>query len=198
MESVFEKLEKAQDGKDRSDSWWRQASKVAMRSALADGTKESVITNERRNLDDKNKVLFTPRTGTLVLFEYDAATTKQKVPYYDQLPMVLVLRVNQDHFFGANLHYISPKKRLKTIEALLKNKIDVPRQIIHKYKKSDVKNGSLFIEIDENDWDSAIYLPLEQFVSAVGKIEIPVASKKVWFKYDPLAKYRFKAKRKIQ
>ena len=197
MESVFEKLEKAQDGKDRSASWWRSASKNAMRSALADGTKEAVLLNEVGNDDDLNQVRRTPREGTVVLFEYDAKTTKQKLAYYDQLPLVVVLEVKTDHFWGANLHYISPKKRIKTLSALLSNKIDVPRNIIHKYKKSDVKNANLFIEIDENDWDSAIHLPLEQFVSAVGKIEVPVLSKKVWLKYDALAKYRFRAKRKV-
>jgi hypothetical protein len=63
--------------------------------------------------------------------------------------------------------------------------------------KRDVKNGGLFVDIAESDWDSAIYLPTEQFVAAVGKIEIPYQSKKVWNHYDPLAKYRFKAKRKV-
>lgn len=132
-----------------------------------------------------------------MMFEYNARVSKQVLPFYDQLPVVLVLQVKQDHFWAANLHYISPKKRLKTIEALLKGKIDVPRKIIHKYLKSDVKNGGLFIQIAESDWDSAIYLPTEQFVSAVGKIEIPFPANKVWRKYDPVSKYRFKAKRKV-
>ena len=43
-----------------------------------------------------------------------------------------------------------------------------------------------------------MYLPLEQFVSAVGAIEVPVTAKKVWLKYDMLTKYRFRAKRKVQ
>lgn len=197
MESVFEKLEKAQAGEDRSPAWWRQAGKVAMRSALADGTKDAIVTNEIVNRDDDNEVSFTPKIGQLMMFEYNARVSKQVLPFYDQLPVVLVLQVKQDHFWAANLHYISPKKRLKTIEALLKGKIDVPRKIIHKYLKSDVKNGGLFIQIAESDWDSAIYLPTEQFVSAVGKIEIPFPANKVWHKYDPVSKYRFKAKRKV-
>lgn len=197
MESVFEKLEKAQAGKDRSPAWWRQAGKVAMRSALADGAKDAIITNETVNRDDDNEVSFYPKRGKLMMFEYNARVSKQVLPYYDQLPLTLVLEVKTDHFWGANLHYISPKKRLKTIEALLKGKIDIPRKIIHKYLKRDVKNGGLFVDIAESDWDSAIYLPTEQFVAAVGKIEIPYQSKKVWNHYDPLTKYRFKAKRKV-
>ena len=79
----------------------------------------------------------------------------------------------------ANLHYVSPKKRLKTLDALLKGKIDVPRKVIHKYKREDVENG-LYIEIAETDWDSAIYMPLERFVKFQGNIELPVSSKSVW------------------
>ena len=113
------------------------------------------------------------------------------------MPLCVVLDVKVDEMVAANLHYVSPKKRLKTIEQLSKGKIDVPRRVIHKYKRSDVQNR-LYIEIAESDWDSAVYLPLEQFVSAVGAIEVPVTAKKVWLKYDLLTKYRFRAKRKVQ
>tara|TARA_Y100000361_G_scaffold84991_1_gene75387 strand:- start:13537 stop:14130 length:594 start_codon:yes stop_codon:yes gene_type:complete len=197
LDSVFEKLEAAQDGQDRSPAWWKKAGKIAVRSTISEATKEEIIQREKSNTDDPNGVRMKPRTGTLVLFEYDAKTTKQSMKYYDRLPLLLVLDVKQQHFIGANLHYISPKKRLKTIEALLNGKIDVPRKVIHKYKRSDVE-GSLFIEIAESDWDSAMYMPIEQFVSAIGKIEIPVPSLKVWVEYDPQTKYRFRAKRKIQ
>ena len=119
MESVFEKLEKAQAGEDRSPAWWRQAGKVAMRSALADGTKDAIVTNEIVNRDDDNEVKFTPKIGQLMMFEYNARVSKQVLPFYDQLTVVLVLQVKQDHFWAANLHYISPKKRLKTIEGFI-------------------------------------------------------------------------------
>ena len=121
----------------------------------------------------------------------------EKLKYYDRMPLCVVLDVTVEEMVAANLHYVSPKKRVKTIEQLSKGKIDVPRRVIHKYKRSDVQNR-LYIEIAESDWDSAMYLPLEQFVSAVGAIEVPVTAKKVWLKYDLLTKYRFRAKRKVQ
>ena len=197
MESVFEKLETAQGGGKKTPSWWRNAAKVAMRSTISETNKQEIIQRERSNTDDGNGVRYTPRQGTLILFEYDAKTTKEKLQYYDRMPLCVVLDVNVDEMVAANLHYVSPKKRLKTIEQLSKGKIDVPRRVIHKYKRSDVQNV-LYIEIAESDWDSAMYLPLEQFVSAVGAIEVPVTAKKVWLKYDLLTKYRFRAKRKVQ
>ena len=59
--------------------------KAAMRSALADGVKESVVTNERVNRDDDNEVSFTPKIGQLMMFEYNARVSKQVLPFYDQL-----------------------------------------------------------------------------------------------------------------
>ena len=144
MESVFEKLESAQDGQDRSLSWWKKAASIAMRSSFAETNKDNII--ER---------------------------TKDRLPFYDQLPVGLVLNRTDHHFHLANLHYVSPKKRLKTIGALSEGKIDVPRKVIHKYKREDVKNR-LYIEIAETDWDSAIYMPIERFVSSIGSLEIPV------------------------
>ena len=197
MESVFEKLETAQGGEKKTPSWWRNAAKAAMRSTISETNKQEIIQRERSNTDDGNGVRYTPRQGTLILFEYDAKTTKEKLQYYDRMPLCVVLDVNVDEMVAANLHYVTSKKRLKTIEQLSKGKIDVPRRVIHKYKRSDVQNR-LYIEIAESDWDSAMYLPLEQFVSAVGAIEVPVTAKKVWLKYDLLTKYRFRAKRKVQ
>ena len=196
MESVFEKLESAQDGQDRSLSWWKKAASIAMRSSFAETNKDNIIERERGNLDDGNGVRYTPRVGTIVLFEYDAKTTKDRLQFYDQLPVGLVLNRSDHHFHLANLHYVSPKKRLKTISALSEGKIDVPRKVIHKYKREDVKNR-LYIEIAETDWDSAIYMPIERFVSSVGTLEVPVESRKVWLRNDPATKYRFRATRKI-
>ncbi len=196
MDSVFEKLEAAQGGEDQTDSWWKKAAQVAMRSSFSETTKDQIIAREQSNTDDANGVRYTPRVGTMVLFEYDAKATKQRLPYYDQLPVGVVLSRTNEHFYLANLHYISPKKRLKTIDALLKNKIDVPRKVIHKYKREDVENG-LYIEIAETDWDSAIYMPIHRFVKAQGKLETPISAQKVWFDNDPSTKFRFRAKRKI-
>tara|TARA_B100001996_G_scaffold292031_1_gene232235 strand:+ start:12414 stop:13007 length:594 start_codon:yes stop_codon:yes gene_type:complete len=197
LESVFEKLEAAQAGQDRSLSWWKKAAELAMRSSFSESSKDNIIEREKGNLDDGNGVRYTPRVGTIVLFEYNAETTKQRLPYYDQLPVGVVLNRTSHHFHLANLHYISPKKRLKTLSALSQGKIDVPRKVIHKYKSEDVKNR-LYIEIAETDWDSAIYMPIERFVSAAGSLEVPVKSDIVWFNNDPLTKFRFRAKRKIQ
>ena len=48
-----------------------------MRSALADGTKDAIVTNEIVNRDDDNEVKFTPKIGQLMMFEYNARVSKQ-------------------------------------------------------------------------------------------------------------------------
>ncbi len=193
MASVFDKIRDAQGGEEKTESWWRQAGPAAMRQAFSTTNKEEIITREKQA---GNGVRYTPGLGQIILFEYDAKATKDKLPYYDQLPVALVLQVKPDYFYAANLHYVTPKKRLKTISALTTNKIDVPRKCIHKYKRNDVVNR-LYIQIDEKDWDSAMYLPIERFVHFNGTQEVPVSSKKVWVKYDELAKFRFRTKRKV-
>ena len=81
MDSVFDNLETAQAGEDQTDSWWKKAAQVAMRSSFSETTKDQIIAREQSNTDDANGVRYTPRVGTMVLFEYDAKATKQRLPY---------------------------------------------------------------------------------------------------------------------
>ena len=112
-----------------------------MRSTISETNKQEIIQRERSNTDDGNG-RYTPRQGTLILFEYDAKTTKEKLQYYDRMPLCVVLDVNVDEMVAANLHYVT-KEAIKTIEQLSKGKIDVPRRVIHKYKRSDVQLPSI-------------------------------------------------------
>ena len=122
MESVFEKLEAAQGGEKKTPSWWRNAAKVAMRSTISETNKQEIIQRERSNTDDGNGVRYTPRQGTLILFEYDAKTTKEKLQYYDRMPLCVVLDVNVDEMVAANLHYVSFKEAIKNYRATIQGK----------------------------------------------------------------------------
>ena len=76
-----------------------------------------------------------------------------------------------EEFYGANLHYIKPKERVKVIQKLERGLIDMPRSIVHKYIKNHCK--SLFLDLAINEWETSIFLPVEDFVITKGSGKIP-------------------------
>ena len=57
--------------------------------------------------------------GKMYMFYYDAKT-KDKLPYWDRFPLIFVLDVRPDRFWGVNLHYLPPLYRAKLMNALYK------------------------------------------------------------------------------
>lgn len=57
--------------------------------------------------------------GKMYMFYYDAKT-KDKLPYWDRFPLIFVLEVRPDRFYGVNLHYLPPLYRAKLMNALYK------------------------------------------------------------------------------
>ena len=55
--------------------------------------------------------------GRMYTFFYDPKT-KNKLPYYDRFPVILLLEANQQGFSGLNLHYIPPRYRVKLLNEL--------------------------------------------------------------------------------
>ena len=55
--------------------------------------------------------------GRMYTFFYDPKT-KDKLPYYDRFPVILLLDANQNGFSGLNLHYIPPRYRVKLLNEL--------------------------------------------------------------------------------
>ena len=57
--------------------------------------------------------------GKMYMFYYDAKT-KDKLPYWDRFPLIFVIDVKPDRFWGVNLHYLPPLYRAKLMNALYK------------------------------------------------------------------------------
>ena len=57
--------------------------------------------------------------GRMYTFFYDAKT-KEKLPYWDRFPLVLILELRQDGFTGLNLHYLPPRYRVRLLYELYK------------------------------------------------------------------------------
>lgn len=121
--------------------------------------------------------------GGLYCFFYDAKT-KDALPYWDKFPLVLVLQQENDGFLGLNLHYLPTKLRAIFLDKLMpftifnnKNGVDRIRvtydilsmtksfrefkPCIKKYLNGNIK--SKIIQIQPQEWDTAIFLPTHMF-----------------------------------
>ena len=110
------------------------------------------------------------------MFEYTAKM--RHLPYYDKFPLVYVVKASPTEFFGANLHYMNPKKRIQAVGKLMQGRIDIPKKCFHKYLQNHV--DGLFLDIAADEWDTAILLPTEDFVRNIGSTTFPYDKESVW------------------
>jgi len=136
-------------------------------------------TNRFVKASDRQKFLM----GGLYYFYYDPKT-KNELPYYDRFPLVMPLKRENDGFIGLNFHYLPLRYRINFMRKLLplalyndedeikRIRITYPildsssryrefRPCIKKYLYSHVKSRILAVEPQE--WDVALYLPIQQF-----------------------------------
>tara|TARA_R110001592_G_scaffold70567_2_gene216144 strand:+ start:105 stop:689 length:585 start_codon:yes stop_codon:yes gene_type:complete len=120
--------------------------------------------------------------GHLYLFTYNPAT-KRKLPYYDTLPLMLMLERKNDGFFGMNLHYLDPRLRTSILNRLVSSRLqendefarlridydylkDKPQYIplvpCYKYYRFN-RVSSKVVEIEFEDWSTVAAMPIEIF-----------------------------------
>ena len=125
--------------------------------------------------------------GKFYLYKYDPKT-KEQMPYYDAMPLVLITKVMPDGWYGINFHYMPPAVRLKIMEGFydtlnntsltdnVKIKGNWRRAVsvakaasAHHYLKHSIKRylsshlASPLVELDPKYWAMAIFLPLSRF-----------------------------------
>lgn len=123
--------------------------------------------------------------GSMQMFMYDPKH-KDKLPYYDAFPLVIVLGPAQGGFLGLNLHYLPPALRLKFFANLMEiqgskmtdnTKFALTYQMLKKssklrYFKPCVKHylnshvTSKFAEVPAPEWEVAAFLPTADFRKA--------------------------------
>ena len=196
--TLFEKVTKATDGEKKGLSWYKQT--VNTLAAQFKKEPDKLVKEERKDstdpkeYEDENILRRRAIMGHLYFFEYEA---KMKyLPYYDKFPLVYVLRSTGDHIIGANLHYIEPKKRILVINKLKQGKIDIPKICIHKYINDHVK--SLFVDLSSKEWETAILLPVEDFVTTSGSGKMPYNRQLVWNETNEKYSDRLKGERIIK
>lgn len=145
--------------------------------------------NPNDMMRDKDRLLTritAMQLGKMCVYYYDPKW-KKKLPYYDTFPMIIPLEIYSDGFLGLNLHYLPPghrailldelyrtiyggnktisdKQRIQITYALLKSvsktRLYIP--CIKRYLNEHIRSKFYMVPIDE--WDTAVFLPNEQFV----------------------------------
>lgn len=125
--------------------------------------------------------------GQMVLYKYDPKF-KEKLPYYDTMPLIIVTRITAKGWYGINLHYLPHRIRswimnklyeVNTRKQMLqRDRMRLSWQIaqqaaqavgstkrlehaIKQYLGSHIKSAP--IVIDPESWDMAVHLPLARF-----------------------------------
>ena len=198
--TLFEKITELTGGQKQSFNWYRNAVKKSAMDYKKDPSK--IIRDER--IDDRGKEEETDEnilrayavSGHLYMFEYKAKT--KWLPYYDTFPLVYVMKASPDEFWGVNLHYMAPKKRIMVIKKLMEGRIDVPKRCFHKYLTSQV--DGMMLDLAAAEWDTAILLPIENFVRNVkgSAGRFPYTKELVWEETDDNYYDRIRGRRIIR
>ena len=183
--TLFERVSAATGGEKKSLTWYRSAVKAEASKYKKNFNK--YILDEKKDRagavkeQDKNELRRYTVAGHLYMFEYKAKM--KHLPYYDRFPLVYCFKAPGKHeFWGANLHYLSPKKRLIVTKKLIQGRVDIPKVCFHKYLSSHV--DGLYLDLAADEWDTSILLPTEDFVKELNGITFPVDKKIVWEETD--------------
>ena len=127
--------------------------------------------------------------GKMYFYSYNPKW-KDKLPWYDTFPLVFPIERYSDGFLGLNFHYLAPKHRailMDQLKAFANNKkydettrlrltynmlkgfskIKRARPTVHRYLNSKV--NSKFVLVNADEWEVALFLPVERFKKASKK-----------------------------
>jgi hypothetical protein len=189
-ESYLDKLKDAiktnsVTAKARAAGDWFRSIVNRTKGQFSDETPKTILSRSE-NLVSKSVL------GKMYFYSYDPKW-KDKLPWYDTFPLVFPIERYPDGFLGLNFHYLPPKHRailmdqlkmfannkkydettkLKLTYDMLKGftKIKRARPTVHRYLTSKVK--SKFVLVNADEWEVALFLPVERFRKA--------SKKKVW------------------
>ena len=174
------------------DKWNKEmASKgIAFRTAQARSWLQGKIaqtkipTNRSNILNDPNRIAPQAFVGRMYFFRYDPKY-KERLPVYDEFPLVIPMSAEGNGFMGMNLHYLDAGSRLGLLNQLqifLNNdkyddstrfnitydllnsmsRFSAVQQCIRRYLYSHILSSIIYIE--PNNWETAIFLPTANMV----------------------------------
>ena len=124
--------------------------------------------------------------GKMYFYSYNPKW-KNELPWYDTFPLVFPIEKYSDGFLGLNFHYLAPKDRailmdqlkgfannkaydettkLRLTYNMLKgfSKIKRAKPTVHRYLNSKI--NSKFVLVNADEWEVALFLPVERFRKA--------------------------------
>lgn len=120
-----------------------------------------------------------PKIGGMYVYNYDAKT-KEKLPYWDATPIIILIDYTDNGFYGINWHYLPPSER----KVLLKNILifdtgKSPQFLKEPYRKLRILSTTIwkfaykrylwshvktkFVPIMKEEWVEAAALPIANF-----------------------------------
>lgn len=179
MASLLERLDKEspaqlQRRSKESLTWFRNRVR-RIRTNSEQFYKQSDLQKSRRFLE-----------GRMFTFFYDPKT-KDKLPYYDTFPCVMIVETYGSGFLGLNIHYLPPRIRIRFLEKLFEytnneefdettrlritwnllssvTKLRASRAAVKRYLYSHVEGSALLVE--PKYWDIVSFLPTASFTGA--------------------------------
>jgi len=172
----------------KSRTWYRK--KARSLKEYRDDKPKNIIKMGDANKKTRASLKGRFHIGKLVMFNYEATTPGLK--YYDRFPCAFPIQAHSDGFLGINMHYLPFNLRAILMDRLYDfstlldssddndhiNKLEFDnndgykdlnkiqkyryfRPCIKKYLFNNVK--SRYLIVPQNEWDIAIFLPLERF-----------------------------------
>lgn len=157
--------------------WYR---KTAMKTSGARANPAQILKTAKGQSPSKTQI------GGIYMFSYDPKE-KKTLPYYDTFPVVIPIEPTSDGFLGLNMHYLPPKYRAFLMDRLMEvasddrydenTKLQLSYSMLKKasryrYFEPCLKRylnkhiRSRMIEVPADQWDIALFLPLERFQKA--------------------------------
>ena len=181
-----------------SRDWYRRKAQLAREFKASPPKKFIQMGSQNKRL--KTTLKQKQMLGKLYMFEYEA---KPVEPFYDAFPVVFPFELREDGFLGMNLHYLPYNYRaflMDNLYSLVNNeeadqttrlqlanngynilnksaKYRYFKPCIKRYLYENVK--SRYMEIPADEWEIALFLPLERFVGTTKRSVWADSRKKV-------------------
>ena len=165
--------------KARAAGDWFRSIVNRTKGAFSSDTPQKILTRSEQ-LESKSVL------GKMYFYSYDPKH-KATLPWYDTFPLVFPIEEYNNGFLGLNFHYLAPKDRailmdqlkgfannkkydettkLRLTYNMLKGftKIKRARHTVHRYLQNKV--NSKFVLVNADEWEVALFLPVERFKKA--------------------------------
>lgn len=165
---------------DQSRTWFRQKAQSLRRV-----NRRELMSSDEIKLVNKSQ----PLIGSMNMFFYDPKL-KDKLPFFDRFPLVIISGPAPGGFYGMNLHYLPPILRARFLGALMEftnnDKFDDTTRFKARYDMINrVKTLKFFkpcykhylfpnvksrlARVSPAEWEIATFLPTAQWEKASGK-----------------------------